>query len=87
MATPWRARPWSWAIAAFLIYNLGLFLVLHVKSRYRVQFEPLLCLLAAQAWVRRDDLRQRIRRRPLVGAAGFAGCGLLLFLAFGATFR
>ena len=47
-------RPWLWAVAGFLAYNLLLFLALHVKSRYRIQLLPWLFLYATCgiSWLR-----------------------------------
>ncbi|MEM7482164.1 MAG: hypothetical protein AAF481_13390 [Acidobacteriota bacterium] len=40
-------RRWWWVLGLFLVYNLGLFLVLHVKTRYRIQMLPALVFFAA----------------------------------------
>lgn len=42
-----RGRPWLQMLWLFLAYNAVLFLGLHVKSRYRLQFLPVLVLAAA----------------------------------------
>jgi hypothetical protein len=76
-------RGWLAVALLFIAYNLALFLVLHVMSRYRVQFLPVLDLLAGVtvAWLWSSP------RRPLRTAAAWgAGAVLaasLLFLAFG----
>lgn len=44
----WRA-PWLWLLAAFAGYQLGLFAVLHVKTRFLLPLLPLLCLFAGHA--------------------------------------
>jgi hypothetical protein len=78
---PGARRVWLAVAVLFVAYNLALFLVLHVMSRYRVQFIPVLDLGAgatlAWAWGARP-------RRPAI--AWVAGGGLaagLIFLAFG----
>jgi hypothetical protein len=73
-----KARPWAWMVLAFLGYNLAIFLLLHVKSRYRVQFLPFLMVYACCAL---DAWRTRAPRFQTV--AGAFGAVLLLFLAFG----
>lgn len=86
-------RSWRWLPLVFVAYNLGLFLLLHVKTRYRVPLLPFLLLAAAAGAV---HLAERWRGRAPRGtgrgdeaastlalvAAG-AVSGLLLFLAFG----
>jgi 4-amino-4-deoxy-L-arabinose transferase-like glycosyltransferase len=46
-----RWQPWSWphGFALFIAYNLGLFLFLHVKTRYVVQFLPMLMFFSVVA--------------------------------------
>ena len=44
-----RRHPWLWAVALFVLYNLALFLALHVTTRYRLQLVPCLALYAAGA--------------------------------------
>lgn len=46
-----RWRPWSWphGFALFIAYNLGLFLFLHVKTRYMIQFFPMLMFFSGAA--------------------------------------
>ena len=46
---PYRRRPVGWWVLAFVLCQLGLFIVLHVKSRYRVQMLPGLIFFAAYA--------------------------------------
>lgn len=46
---PRRSR-WLWLVAAFLVYSGLLFLLVHVKTRYRVQLLPLLCLFAGMGF-------------------------------------
>lgn len=75
-----------WLLLLFLAYNLGLFLLVHVKSRYRVQFLPVLLLLAGCAvqffpWPTSPaGADARLPRGPLIAAAGVSA--LLLGLAF-----
>jgi hypothetical protein len=64
----------------FLAYNLALFLVLHVMSRYRVQFLPVLYVAAG---VTAAGLTGRRMPRPAAAwALGGTVAALLLFLAF-----
>lgn len=77
-------RGWLAVALLFVAYNLAVFLVLHVMSRYRVQFLPVLDLFAGMtvAWL----WSSRTRRPLRAAAAWMAGGGLaaaLLFLAFG----
>lgn len=46
-----RGQPWGWphGFALFVAYNLGLFLFLHVKTRYLVQFLPMLMFFSSVA--------------------------------------
>jgi hypothetical protein len=46
-ALPRERRPFFFMLLAFVAYNLALFFVLHVKTRYRLPFLPVLDLLAA----------------------------------------
>lgn len=72
----WR-RPWLWLAAAFVGYQLALFLGLHVKTRFLLPMLPLLCLFAGH-WL--AGCRER-RSRP--GLIGWALAALLAFLALG----
>ncbi len=92
LAAAWRQRRrWSWLAGAFLAYHGAVFLVLHVKTRYRLQLLPLVALLgasAALAWgrwavgrARGEALHAPLGQGGVAGAA--AGGGLLLWLAFG----
>lgn len=78
---PEENRRWLAVAVLFIAYNLALFLVLHVKTRYRVPLMPVLDLFAAATavwwWTRRP------RRGAVAWSAGAALAGLLLFLAFG----
>src|SRR4029079_11680241 len=81
-AAPARA-PWHRVMVAFLVYNAALFLLLHVKTRYRVAFLPVLYLQggALCAWcLARREARSAPARAAW--AAGAAGAALALFLAF-----
>jgi hypothetical protein len=81
------ARPptgaWARVLLAFLAYNTAVFLLLHVKTRYRIAFLPVLYLQAgafAAWWVSRPSSRMP---SPAAWAAAGAAALLLLFLAFG----
>jgi hypothetical protein len=89
---PPRGTPGLRIALGFLAYNLVIFLVLHVKSRYRVQLMPFLFLYfgSAVAWlsVRMGGNPLEIelweeKLSPVRGVAAAAGAALLLFLAFG----
>jgi 4-amino-4-deoxy-L-arabinose transferase-like glycosyltransferase len=81
---PPAGRQWMWIVLAFLAYNLAIFFVLHVKSRFRVQFLPFLffyCACALNVWQSRGETHRRpIARWRLRVAA--AAAGVLIFLAF-----
>ena len=79
-----RGRAWRWVLLAFVVYNLAVFLWLHVKSRYRLAFLPVLDLQAGAfaAWCAAGPARPRVPPLAL-GAAGVLAA-LALFLAFGA---
>ncbi len=74
-----RGRPWLWVAAAFLVYNLAVFLLLHVKSRYRIQMFPCFGLYLAFAV---DVLRTGSPPEPRKWLTALALGSLLLFLAF-----
>lgn len=75
---------WLQLILAFLAYNLAIFLVLHVKSRYRLQLVPFLFLFAGLGL---DRLTGEGWTLPPGRAWAALGAGaLLLFLAFGGPF-
>ena len=80
------SRPrWLWIPLLFLVYNLAIFLFLHVKARYRIPMMPFLFLYAALALdtVRRvaaGDAAAPAAWRSVLGAAGAL---VLLGLAFG----
>jgi hypothetical protein len=74
----WRGRPWTLALPAlFLAYNLGLFLLLHVKTRYRFAFMPSLLFFAALAVGR----LQEVWRRPGESSGSSARWAAALTLA------
>ncbi|MBK8598745.1 MAG: hypothetical protein IPP07_14305 [Holophagales bacterium] len=68
-------------LALFLAYNLGLFLVLHVKTRYRVQLAPVLLAFGATLLPKPGALFAAAS--PLRRAAVVAAALLALFLAVG----
>ena len=75
----WRERGRALALpAAFLAFNLGLFLFLHVKTRYRVAFWPALLVFAALGL---DRLLDGEARRGGLAAGALLAAGLLA-LAF-----
>ena len=98
LAPPRPGRRWRWLPIACVAYGLGLFGVLHVDARFRVQLLPFLLLWAAiaAAGIARRASRRLGRRRwagasPAVEtappraavAAALAASALLLVLAFG----
>jgi hypothetical protein len=80
---PGVQRAWLAVAILFVAYNLALFLVLHVMSRYRVQFLPVLDLLAGAtvAWLWGSRPRTGSRPAAWIACGGLAAA--LLFLAFG----
>lgn len=88
---PYRRRPFGWWVLGFLLAQCGLFLLLHVKTRYRVQMLPGLFFFAAHGAARVREGWQRSRTegrldwpvRPWRSGVGLGLAGLLLFLAFG----
>ncbi len=88
---PWR---WSHAFALFIAYNLALFLFIHVKTRYMIQFLPMLMFfsgVAVHGLSRRNELSAFAptsaftvtRTRLLVGAVLII---LIEMVAFRAVF-
>ncbi len=59
-----RVRPVGWmhVMVAFVGYNLALFLLMHVKTRYTVQFMPMLMLTAS---ITAHQVLDFVRRRGL----------------------
>ncbi len=89
---PPRGRRWLLIALLFIAYNMVIFLLLHVKSRYRVQILPFLFLYSgcAVAWAaHRLGLNPGEARlwsgtiKPRVWWATTPMALLLLFLAFG----
>jgi hypothetical protein len=93
-AALWLVRPPRWILGAllFVAYNLGLFLLLHVKSRYQVPLLPIAFAFSATAlqwgcerWRGVDGPARRALGAP--GPRGIAAASasavLLLYLAFG----
>lgn len=85
---PHKGRPWLLVGLAFLAYNLAIFLLLHVKSRYRIQLLPFFFFYTgcAVAWCFErsavDLEKQGLWKVKLAGWVWPAAV-LLLFLAFG----
>jgi hypothetical protein len=81
---PPRGRAWRWVLLVFLAYNAAAFLLLHVKSRYRLAFLPVLDLQAGAfaAWWAAPK-GSRPSPPPAAWAAAAAAAALALFLAFG----
>jgi hypothetical protein len=81
---PPRGRPWRRVLLAFLAYNAAAFLFLHVKSRYRLAFLPVLDLHAGAfaAWWA-GERGAGLRPTPARCMAAAAAAALALFLAFG----
>jgi hypothetical protein len=79
--------PWHRVLAAFLAYNAAVFLLLHVKSRYRVAFMPVLYLQAGAfaGWWLAGRASRPSPSRAAWAAAGSAAA-LALFLAFAGPF-
>jgi hypothetical protein len=73
----WR-QPWFWLLAAFVGYQLALFLGLHVKSRFLLPMLPVICAFAGQLLA---HWSQPARLRPsLSGTRGVIGLALALLL-------
>jgi hypothetical protein len=91
-----RLRPLGWmhVVAAFIVYNLALFLLMHVKTRYFVQLIP---MLALGAGITAQQLVDLVRGRGLSStpafeftppriAVGLAGAALVEWIAFHEAF-
>jgi hypothetical protein len=75
---------WHRVLLAFLAYNAAVFLFLHVKSRYRIAFLPVLYLQAgafAAWWPERR--RPGVMPSRAAWTAAATAAALALFLAFG----
>ena len=48
---PWSKHPIWGILGLIVLYNLGLFLFLHVKTRYTLQFLPIICFMAGAGWM------------------------------------
>ena len=72
---PPRGRLWVWLVVGFVVYNLALFLFVHVKSRYRAQLLPLLLPFAAAAFAHllSWSLDRWPRLQPFLGLASTGG--------------
>ena len=82
----WRPRRF-WPLLAFLSYQLAIFVLLHVKARYRLPMLPVLDLAAATAIVGLVEKLRRERDDPWPAGAwlgGLVGGVSLLLLGFGA---
>jgi len=80
---PPRGRAWRWVLLSFVAYNLAAFLVLHVKSRYRIAFLPVLDLQAGAlaAWWAAGGTRARVGPLALGMALALAAVALLMAFA------
>jgi 4-amino-4-deoxy-L-arabinose transferase-like glycosyltransferase len=77
----WRA-PWLWLLAAFVGYQLALFLGLHVKSRFLLPMLPVICMFAGHLLARLPEFGvARSPLPPLRRALGLGLAALLVFLA------
>jgi 4-amino-4-deoxy-L-arabinose transferase-like glycosyltransferase len=72
---------WLAVLLAFVLYNLAIFFLLHVKTRYRLPFLPVLDLLAGLGVAALAGQGPRFGGGPQRLAAAGVGA-LLLFLAF-----
>lgn len=83
---PYRSHRFGWWVLGFLVLQCALFLVLHVKTRYRVQMLPAFFFFAAYGAVWWRQWQPRRGSRPHAAAwqwVGGVGAGaLLLLLAF-----
>ncbi len=58
--------PWNWShlFALFIIYNLDIFLFLHVKTRYIIQFFPMLIFFASISVYRAVSNKKSLQNIP-----------------------
>lgn len=75
-------RVWLTSATLFLAFNLGLFLLLHVKTRYRVQFLPVFDLYAGVAWAGSQAWNATARPRGWALTLALGAALGLLALAF-----
>lgn len=85
-------KPLSWnhLFMGIIIYNLGIFLFLHVKTRYIIQFLPFLCIVSSYGlnavWGRcnalKSGLRLTVTGNDMKLYLGFILSMVMLFLAF-----
>lgn len=88
---PHAGRRWLQTLVLFLLYNLGIFLIVHVKTRYRVPMLPVLFLYTgcACAWgaAKLGWTAEAQPFRDRVGTWSWAVCAVaaatLLFFAWG----
>lgn len=79
----WRA-PWLWLVAAFVGYQMALFLGLHVKSRFLLPMLPAICAFAGHLLARLPEFRAlHSPLSPMQRIVGLALAALLAFLALG----
>lgn len=85
LAWPFAEKRWPRTLLLFFLYNLALFLLLHVKSRYRIQILPVFFLgsSAAVAWFW-SNVRGSVSWKDSMGKIVLAGLlsAILLYLAF-----
>ena len=65
----WRPFAWPQLLLLFIVYNLGLFFFIHVKTRYVLQFLPMLMMfagLAVQAVFQRQQQSKQINHSLFV---------------------
>lgn len=86
----WRRHPAWLVLGLYLAYQLGVFLLLHVKARFLLPMVPILCGMAgsflASAWLRwrqPTDIAGPLLLAPWRIFAGIGLAALLLWLAFG----
>ena len=82
VVTPWRGRRWLQMTLLFVLYNLGIFFWLHVKTRYRIQFLPILMLWSVMGF---EWLLDADRAQPPFWkwVAGVGAVSALFVFAFG----
>ena len=86
----WRPMRWVHCLLLFVVYNLGLFLFLHVKTRYVIQFLPMMTFFSGVAvhWISRLVRNKPDLSSPLLVVSrpriilGFVLAAFVEFLAF-----